>query len=228
MWVLEISDMLRDREKCLLWGRCAQKVPNWTSVVTLQSSTTNTENERETEVQKLKNNHNSKRKKKIREAVKEQQERQTEGDRRLVPCLQIKAGGKQQPQSQSSQHLLLPHCQVKHIIPKGTLLNGFCRETFTGPTTASADVGRSEPHTETNRKVSKNSLPSLLSLLSGLYRGWHILEECTHARTTSLQLVPSHRFISALSENEQMQSLRRTLDLHRSIQIAVENRNEQR
>lgn len=111
------------------------------------------------------------REQKFREAVKEQQERQTVGDRRLVPCLQIKAGGKQQPQSPSSQHLLLPHCQVKYIIPKGTLLNGFCRETFTGPTTASADAGLSEPHTETNRKVSKNSLPSLLSLLSGLYGG---------------------------------------------------------
>lgn len=65
----------------------------------LKTQHTITENERETEVQKLKNrdNDNSERKKLIREAVKEQQERQTEGGRRLVPCLQIKAGGQQQP-----------------------------------------------------------------------------------------------------------------------------------
>lgn len=31
----------------------------------------------------------------------------------------------------SSQHLLLPHCQVKHIIPRDILPNGFCGESFT-------------------------------------------------------------------------------------------------
>lgn len=61
---------------------------------------------------------------------------------RLVPGLQIKAGGEQQLQAGSSQHLLLRHSQVKHIIPTDALLNGFCGETFTGSMTASADAPR--------------------------------------------------------------------------------------
>lgn len=40
----------------------------------------------------------------------------------------------------SSQHLLLPHSQVKHIIPADSLLNGFCGGTFPGSMTASADA----------------------------------------------------------------------------------------
>lgn len=63
--------------------------------------------------------------------------------------------------SWSSQHLLLPRSQGKHIILTDAQLNGFCGETFTVSVTVSADSPKLQPtqqntHTHTKKKPSHN------------------------------------------------------------------------
>lgn len=65
------------------------------------------------------------------------------------------------PCSKVAVHLLLPHCQVRHFIPRDTLANGFCREAIT--MTASPDVhilqvARSK---QTSAHRTRAQLPSL-------------------------------------------------------------------
>lgn len=65
-------------------------------------------------------------------------------------------------QSWSSQHLLLPHSQGKHIILTDAWLNGFCGETFTGSVTVSPDSLSCCLHT----KISHNPFTAPA--------GWHL------------------------------------------------------
>lgn len=61
--------------------------------------------------------------------------------------------------SWSSQHLLLPRSQGKHIILADTQLNGFCGETFAGSVTVSPDSPNLQPtHQSTQKLLTTSSL----------------------------------------------------------------------